>query len=222
MCGGTNGSSVDLSGSTESDSGGGTGQSDDTGSGGTGSSDDNDVGCRTWDVRCIALPWPAAPAPAPAPVTAGPPTSVSASDIASIAPNNVPIHMEPDGWALLNKPVNFWVDATPQTKQGTLLGYPITVTFTPSHVDWDYGDGTTASSATTGASWIDLGQPKFTTTDTSHVYTERGTYVVTATIHYTAVVHVAGRTLDVTGYVSTSSTLAGFELFLVDPVLVQP
>ena len=233
VCGSTDGESVDLSGTQDWGSGG-DGGSDGGGSGwsasdesGGGSVGDGgaSVCTETWDVRCfggiIGSGGGDEPGGGSAPA---PPTSVSASELASIAPNNATIKMEPNGWSLLNKPTNFWVTASSQTKSGTLLGHPITVTFTPSHVDWDYGDGDggTATSSTVGASWETLGLPNFSTTQTSHTYTERGTYTVTATIHYSAVVSVAGRTIDVDGYVSTSSTLVGFELFVVDPVLVHP
>ena len=155
-----------------------------------------------------------------APVVAAPPTRVTASDLANVAPIAASISMQPEGMGLLNKPMNFWVNAQTHTKAGTLLGHPMSVTFTPAQVTWNYGDGSSQTTNSMGSSWDSQGLPWFSETATSHVYTQRGSYVVSATIHYSAVVSVGGNTINVTGYVSTTSVTAAFELYEVSPVLV--
>ncbi|MDJ0378192.1 hypothetical protein [Cryobacterium sp. PH31-L1] len=58
--------------------------------------------------------------------------------------------------------------------------------FTPVGYHWNYGDGSTMSSPTGGASWADLGLTEFSTAPTSHKYTAKGTYTVTLTVDYRA------------------------------------
>ncbi len=105
--------------------------------------------------------------------------------------------------------------ASEQYIAGTLLGWDVTVRFTPAGYIFDYGDGTTARFATGGASWAALGQAQFTPTITSHVYRERGTYPVSATVQYAASVDFgSGTWRPVTGYVT--ATTAGYNVQVVE------
>jgi PKD repeat protein len=94
--------------------------------------------------------------------------------------------MEPNGWAITGLAANFWTDATTQIGEGLLLGQPAQVRFTPIGYHWNYGDGTTTTSTTGGASWDNLGLTEFSPTTTSHTYTTTGKYTVTLTIDYHA------------------------------------
>jgi hypothetical protein len=94
--------------------------------------------------------------------------------------------MEPNGWAIVGLAANFWAGASAQISTGLLLGQPAQVMFTPLSYHWNYGDGTTATSTTSGASWDTLGLTEFSPTDTSHRYTTTGTHTVTLTINYRA------------------------------------
>lgn len=142
------------------------------------------------------------------------PTVVTVSDVASVTPASVTIGMEPSGWALLGSPTNFWVDATPHTAGIVLLGAPVTITFTPIGVTWDYGDGTTHTSSTLGASWARLGLPSPSDTDTSHRYTAKSTVTVTATVLYTATATLPnGQVLNVNGTIRGTPATTTFRIY---------
>lgn len=218
LSGCTDGSSVTITESRESSSGddySGGGSADGTSAGS--SPDDDSLHCiRIENDRCLA------PGPGRNSSTGAPPTitTITSTDLAAFAPASAAIRMEPDGWALLHRPTNFWIDATAHSQHGTLFGRPVTVEFTPHRVHWDYGDGTTATTDTLGASWRTLRAPELSTTATSHTYTERGTYTVTATIHYSATVTVDGRSIRVDGELTNTASTAPFQLYEANSVLV--
>jgi hypothetical protein len=66
---------------------------------------------------------------------------------------------------------------------GELLGWPIEVLFQPSQYVWNFGDGNTARLSIAGKSW---GGAQFSPTETSHVYSQPGTYQVSLTVGYVA------------------------------------
>lgn len=121
------------------------------------------------------------------PVDAAPATiTPTLSDVASFAPASLPLVDEPDGVGIVGMPVNFVVDTQTHQQDGTLLGVPLTVRFTPTAVVFDHGDGTTRTAPDGGATWADLALPQFTATPTSHTYTARGTYTAHAVVQYAA------------------------------------
>jgi hypothetical protein len=126
--------------------------------------------------------WPAKPAD-PAPVAAVTP-GVSLADVAQFVPHDASIRSQPNGWALVGAPVNLFTDATAQVVDGTLLGRPAQVRFVPVSFTWDHGDGTVSTTVGPGASWKQLGQQDFTSTDTSHAYPSIGDRRVAVTIAY--------------------------------------
>lgn len=144
---------------------------------------------------------------------------ITVTDLTQAQPNPASIHMEPDGWALLHSPTNFWIETGAPRVQTTLFNTPVTIEFIPSSVQWNYGDGATASTDTVGASWANLNQPANTTTQTSHTYTTGGTYTVHATIHYRAVVHVNGARINVNGTVQQTITSAPITTYRFSTVL---
>ncbi len=113
----------------------------------------------------------------------GPPTP-SMSDVREFYPASTTISSEPQGWALKGRPFNLVADTTPITRSGTVLGLPTQVTFTPTRWNWDYGDGTTQATDTGGISWATSGRKRFTTTPTSHTYTNRGDFTVSLSVDY--------------------------------------
>lgn len=113
-------------------------------------------------------------------------------DVARFLPALATLHAEPDGWAVVGVPANFWVDVEAVTVAGELLGEAAEVRFTPQAYRFDYGDGTTRATATPGASWADLGQDELTKTATSHVYRERADREATVTVVYSAEYRFAG------------------------------
>jgi hypothetical protein len=122
---------------------------------------------------------PADPAPA-APVTPG----VSLADVAQFVPRSASIRSQPNGWAIVGAPMNLFTDATAQVVDGVLLGRAAQVRFVPVSFTWDHGDGTVSTTVGPGASWKQLGQQDFTSTDTSHAYSSIGDRKVALTIAY--------------------------------------
>ncbi len=118
--------------------------------------------------------------------------TVTLSDIASFTPQLGTTGMEPQGWAIVRLPANFYSGASEHVQSGTLLGQPAEVRFTPVSYSWDYGDGTTAAFAHPGASWADLGLDEFESTPTSHTFTSEGTYTVQHTVTFVAAFRFAG------------------------------
>ena len=108
------------------------------------------------------------------------------NDIAAFRPSPGVDHMEPDGWFVVGLDANFYATGGSSVVPGTLLGYPANVRFTPIRWRWTYGDGTSATRATRGATWAAQGIQEFEPTSTSHVYSAAGTYYIDLTIGYRA------------------------------------
>ena len=121
------------------------------------------------------------------------------TDLASFAPAPATLTAEPDNLGVAGLPTNFTTDATTHTRNGTLFGYPITARFTPASFTFHYGDDTTRTTTTPGSTWKTLGLPQFTPTDTSHTYTERGTYTAHPATTYTAEIDLGTGWIPITG-----------------------
>ena len=159
-----------------------------------------------WDSynRCFRSREAAAPEtpqqPAPAPGRA-----ITVTDLARFAPPPVPITTEPFSAGIAGMPLNFTSAASAHTVSGSLFGRALTVRFTPAGYDYDYDDGTTATTASPGLSWAALGQAQFTPTPTSHVYSERGTYTVALSTRYTADIDLGSGWIPVDGELTLTS-----------------
>ena len=114
------------------------------------------------------------------------------ADIAAFRPDPGIERMEPDGWVVAGLPANIYAIVAPQLVDGTLLGQPATVRFTPIRYHWEYGDGTTAVRTTKGGTWAALGLREFDPTPTSHVYLDEGDYTIHLTIDFRAEYRFAG------------------------------
>ena len=132
------------------------------------------------------LPFATNPTPATPCTLCSPDTIVRITDLHNFPAYPTPTGMEPDGWAIVGLAANFWAEASTQLGEGLLLGQPAQVMFTPIRYHWNYGDGTTTSTTTSGASWDTLDLAEFTTTPTSHTYTHTGTFTITLTVDYHA------------------------------------
>jgi hypothetical protein len=130
--------------------------------------------------------------------------AVTLEDLASFSPTAPQIRMEPDGWMLRGLPANFIAAAGANTHDGSLLGQPVSVRFTPTAYRWTWGDGSSDAFTTPGSTWEDLGLPRFSETDTSHTYTTRGTLTVSLAVDYTVDYRVDGGT-----WTSVAGTVAG-------------
>jgi hypothetical protein len=136
------------------------------------------------DVRepvCQSQFFHMSPAPDPAQPT---PQAITLSDVAGFLPHDASMRSQPNGWAIVGAPVNFFTDASVQVVDGTLLGRAAQVRFVPVSFTWDHGDGTVSTTVGPGASWKQLGQQDFTSTDTSHAYSSIGDRKVALTIAY--------------------------------------
>ena len=108
------------------------------------------------------------------------------NDLVGFRPTPGVDHMEPNGWFVVGLDANFYATGGTSVVDGTLLGYPASVRFTPIRWRWTYGDGGSATTSTRGATWQAQGIPEFDPTPTSHVYELAGTYVIDLTIGYRA------------------------------------
>jgi len=133
---------------------------------------------------------------------ATPPRVVTLNDIANFAPAVEGNHMEPNGWIVVGLDTNFYSDAGPRVVEGSLLGQPAAVRFTPVAWRWAYGDGASKSSTSPGASWASLNLREFDPTPTSHVFAAPGSYAIDLTVEYSAEYQFAG-----TGWVGIAGTI---------------
>nr|WP_169582850.1 hypothetical protein [Microbacterium sp. MF43] len=144
------------------------------------------------------------------------------ADLASFRPARPSLSGEPAGFGVVGMPANLVATASEQTIPGTVLGWDVTVRFTPVAFAFDHGDGTSAVASTGGATWEDLGQAQFTPTATSHAYGRRGTYDVSVTVRYEASVDFgSGTWRPVPGYVTASAGGYAVEVVEVRTALVE-
>lgn len=171
------GGDVTLVGTTTLPGSGGSGGS---ALGGSGHSSKPDFTCQIFvRNRCLVrVPRQGPAAPSVQPITL--------RDIASFRPAPGVQFMEPDGWVVPGLDANFYSVVGQQLVNGTLLGQPATVRFTPVAWHWNYGDGSAAVRATKGATWASQGLHDFDHTPTSHVYATEGEYVIRLTIDFRA------------------------------------
>ncbi|MES2171527.1 MAG: hypothetical protein V4479_12530 [Actinomycetota bacterium] len=125
------------------------------------------------------------------------------ADLASFTPTPGTDHMQPNGWAVVGVSTNFYAEVSTQVQDGVLLGQAASVRSTPKAFHWNYGDGTTATRPTKGATWAAQGITEFDPTPTSHIYRAKGDYTITLTIDFGAEYRYAGG-----DWVAVAGTLA--------------
>lgn len=152
--------------------------------------------CDTPTEVCLGQPAPADPVD-----TAGFP-AVTLADLVSFRPVTPRLAGEPAGFGVVRMPTNFVAAASPQDISGMLLGYPVTVRFTPVAYVFSYGDGQTQRTQTGGVAWAASGSPQFTPTATSHIYEKRGTYTSGVAVEYSAAVDFGAGWRPVDGVVT--------------------
>lgn len=124
---------------------------------------------------------------------AGPPTPpVSIDEVKNFDPTAGSDHMEPNGWMIVGLSTNFYSVGGVEVRNGTLLGQPASVRFTPILWHWIYGDGKLATRSTKGATWAAQKIPDFSQTPTSHIYAKPGTYFIDLSITFRAEYRYAG------------------------------
>ncbi|WP_424465733.1 hypothetical protein [Pseudoclavibacter helvolus] len=167
--------------------------------------------CRACDAGGGGGPTTAAPRP---------PTSLTISDVLTLAPASATLTAEPSTWSIVGSHTNFYTDAAQHSATGSILGHPVTVTFTPVAYRWAYGDGATRETTTPGATWAALGQDDFTATLTSHVYAEKANVEASVTIVYAAVATLGnGTSIPVNGTLNRTSTTVALQLFNADTLI---
>lgn len=147
---------------------------------------------RTWREPFSSIGPPDAPV---APITL--------DDIATFRPVIGGSGMEPNGWIVTGLDTNFFSSAGTHVVTGVLLDAPAAVRFTPRSWLFDYGDGSSARTATGGASWAVLGVREFDPTATSHVYASPGTFTIDIAVQFGA-----EYSLDGQGWTAISGTLS--------------
>ena len=147
--------------------------------------------------------------------------TVSAEDLVSFRPAGPSLDNEPSGFAVVGLPTNVYAAASAQTLNGELLGFDVAVRFVPVGFEFDYGDGSTATSATGGETWSAQGATQFAPTETGHTYRQRGWHTVTATVVYEASVDWGHGWRPVTGNVRADSGAHPIEVLEARTALVE-
>lgn len=159
-------------------------------------------------IRCSKRASPSEPTPvadAPSPAAPAPPT-ITITDLAQFAPPPTAASADPGNVGIADLPTNFIAAADVRTQTGELFGIPLTVRFSPAAYIYDYGDGSTMSTARAGRTWEELGQAQFTPTPTTHVYEERGNYVARVDVAYATEVDLGTGWIPLPGQITTTGT----------------
>ncbi|GAB3598791.1 PKD domain-containing protein [Microbacterium tumbae] len=146
--------------------------------------------------------------------------AVTIDDLVRFIPAGTALAGEPENVGVAGLPTNFVAAASAHSENGTLFGYPIAVRFTPVGYDFDFGDGSTASSPETGRGWEELGQAQFTPTPTSHTYSERGEYTASVDVRYTAEVDLGIGWFPVSGELTAAGADQQIRIFEARTALV--
>lgn len=147
---------------------------------------------------------------------------VTANDLRSFVPGVPSVTGEPLGLGVVGMPTNLVAAASVQLQSGPLLGYDVTVRFTPTAFRFDHGDGTSRTTSTGGATWARLGVPDYTATPTSHVYAAAGSYRANVRVVYAAAVNFGtGTWRPVTGAVTSAPSPYDVRIVEVRTGLVQ-
>lgn len=117
---------------------------------------------------------------------------ITLRDIATFTPTPGRQQMEPEGWTVAGLDTNFYAITGQHVVNGTLLGRPADVRFTPTSYLWAYGDGSSSTKSTKGGTWESQGIAEFEPTPTSHVYEQLGDYTITLSIVFAPEYRFAG------------------------------
>lgn len=116
-----------------------------------------------------------------------PPPVITTADFLELPFEPAVVSFEQDllGFGYLNRHVNVFADVDTQVISEQMLGYDVDIRALPAQFHWDYGDGTTRSTADPGAALPEYDSAGFevskidTETATSHAYAETGRFPVT-------------------------------------------
>jgi hypothetical protein len=176
---------------------------------------------RVWPWYC---PRPGQPATPDQPAV----PEVSLDDLQRCVPENPTIATQPAGWTVAGLPTNMLAGARRHVVAGTVLGLPVEVAFVPAGYRWQFGDGTSAFTTSTGATWQAAGVREFAPTATSHIYANPGTYTARVEAVYRVSYRFYGFSWqEVSGEVSAQSgpttlVIARFDRALVSSTCEGP
>lgn len=158
--------------------------------------------------------------PAPPVVTPTRYNPITLEDLANFVPQQASLVSQPRGWTVVNLDTNFIAGASTHVVGGSLFGRSAEVRFTPHAYDWNYGDGSTNSTAVPGARWDALGVREFSPTATSHIYRQEGSFTTTVVVRYGAEYRLGGGAwIPVSGEVSSAATAVVTTVQSADTVL---
>lgn len=158
--------------------------------------------------------------PAPPSVTPANYNPVTIEDLANFVPQQASLVSQPRGWTVVNLDTNFIAGASTHVVGGSLFGGSAEVRFTPHAYDWNYGDGSTNSTAVPGARWDALGVREFSPTATSHIYRQEGSFTTTVVVRYGVEYRIGGGAwIPVSGEVSSAATAVVTSVQSADTVL---
>lgn len=147
------------------------------------------------------------------------PVVITIRDVATFQPPASELIVEPNGWGIVHRPLNVFTDAGVVTTQGVVLGRQVEIDWIPVSFTVDYGDGTSHTHSDPGESWEETSA--WSATETSHVYTETGDYVVSGSIEYAAVVRVGGTVIPVNGTISVDTGAENVSIYWVKTRMVR-
>lgn len=147
---------------------------------------------------------------------------VTSEDFQSFEIAHSDLYSWPDAWAVTNRRTAFWADSAVRYIDLELLGIPVQVRATPVAFDWDFGDGTTTRTKSSGS------KPR-TVQDAQihHTYEEPGEVSVNLTTYYTGMYSVAGGDwLIIEGQAAVDSpplelTIYRYHRYLVDEDCIE-
>ncbi|WP_157674694.1 hypothetical protein [Agrococcus jejuensis] len=145
---------------------------------------------------------------------------ITIDDLVGFTPGVGELVVQPENWGVLGIPTNFVATATDHVQHGTLLGQPIEVRWRPVSFTFDYGDGSVVATTDAGAMWQSSGDD-WTTTSTSHEYSERGEYTATVTITFEADIATGTGWATVPGTLELAAPAEGVQVFEVQTVLTR-
>jgi hypothetical protein len=113
------------------------------------------------------------PAPAPAPP---PPIVIAREAVSQLRLSAPPIASNPGPGAmhLVSLPTWLWIDRSqwqPQSTTASVPGVSVTVTATPTRIEWEMGDGSTVTCNGPGTPYPPDGDPRAASPDCGHTYT---------------------------------------------------
>lgn len=173
-------------------------------------------------VECMAVVSQWTPGDPGTPIAPPTPRIITLTDLASFTPQGVSLSLQPGAWTVVGVETNFIAGAVTHEVGGTLLGRSAEVRFTPASYEWNYGDGTTRSTADAGASWSALGLKEFSRTSTSHKYLIPASYTPSVTVYYSVEYRWGGGVWQsIAGRIPATASASTVTVFTADTVLVS-